>query len=137
MGSPCLESSIEGTVDRGARSERVEAVRWKAARRMFPGCGGDEGTKVDEDVGTGVGSICFPWICLKGDAACVGRFKGRGRTGGEDSGSKAGSKDGAGAGRFSPMIGEVERAWCCEDVDMGMVVCRLSLMHCRQAKLPN
>lgn len=58
-----------------------------------------------------MGSIWFLGPYWNWGAACVRRLDGLGRTGEEDNGSNAGSKDGPGAGRFSPAIGEVERAW--------------------------
>jgi hypothetical protein len=55
VGSPWLESSIDGTVANGARSEKVEIVRCRPGRRVFgPRGGEEEGMRVDE-VGTGVG----------------------------------------------------------------------------------
>lgn len=55
MGSPCSDNSIVGTVDNGARSESVDCVRARPARRVYGALGGeDEGIKVEE-VGTGVG----------------------------------------------------------------------------------
>ena len=73
VGSPCSESSIEGTAARGARSENAEIVRWKplAGRRVLGSCGGGEelGMRVDE-VGSGVGKNCLPFSrpCFPGDA---------------------------------------------------------------------
>lgn len=55
VGSPCSESSTEGTVDNGARSENVDSVRDRPGPRVEDALGGeDDGTRVDE-VGTGVG----------------------------------------------------------------------------------
>lgn len=55
VGSPCSDNSIVGTVDNGARSESVDCVRARPARRVYGALGGeDEGIKVEE-VGTGVG----------------------------------------------------------------------------------
>ena len=55
MGSPCPESSIDGTVDSGARSERAEKFRWKPGRRVSCVRGGEEDGSRVEEVGTGVG----------------------------------------------------------------------------------
>ena len=105
VGSPCSESSMEGTAARGARSENAEIVRWSpwSGRRVFGSCrGGEElGTRVDE-VGSGVGKNCLPFSrpCFPGDA-WVRRFAGRGSTGEEDwGGSKVNGGRSEGAGRF-------------------------------------
>ncbi len=55
VGPPCSESSTEGTVDKGARSEKVDSVRERPGQRAYGAFAGEEdGIKVDE-VGTGVG----------------------------------------------------------------------------------
>jgi len=55
VGSPCSESSTEGTVDNGARSEKVEIVRAKPGRRVWVTLDGEEEGMRVEEVGTGVG----------------------------------------------------------------------------------
>ncbi len=109
VGSPCSESSTEGTAAKGARSESAEMVRWRGFR-VLDGweATGALGTKVDE-VGSGVGRTCFSFSspCLSGDA-CIRRFAGRGRTGEDDcDGSNVNGGSSEGAGRFFPMICEV------------------------------
>lgn len=46
---------MEGTVDNGARSEKVESVRERTGRRVYGTFGGEEEGMIVEDVGTGVG----------------------------------------------------------------------------------
>jgi hypothetical protein len=55
VGSPCSESSIDGTVDNGARSEKVDSVRERTGRRVYGTFGGEEEGIIVEEVGTGVG----------------------------------------------------------------------------------
>lgn len=105
MGSPCSESSIEGTVDNGARSETAEKVLVEPGRRVRIGGGGEEEGMSVEEVGTGVGyerSLLADFAC--GDA-WGRRFMGRGSVGEEEKGSNAGSRDGA--GRLVPTAGEM------------------------------
>ena len=130
VGSPCSESSMEGTAARGARSEKAEIVRWRplTGRRAFGGGGGGEelGTRVEE-VGSGVGKNCFPFSrpCLCGDA-WDRRFAGRGRTGEEDwDGSKVNGGRSEGAGRFWPAMGEVAKgAWRGDTPIVLVALCR-------------
>lgn len=61
MGCPCLSSSIEGTVESGARSESVETVRTKLGQPVLGIGGGDDESMPVEDVGTGVG---YFWVCF-------------------------------------------------------------------------
>lgn len=55
VGSPCSDSSTEGTVDSGARSEKVDCVRAKPGRRVLSAFGGEDEDINVEEVGTGVG----------------------------------------------------------------------------------
>ena len=59
VGCPCLSSSIEGTVESGARSETVETVRARPGRHVLEIGGGDDESMPVEDVGTGVG---YFWV---------------------------------------------------------------------------
>jgi hypothetical protein len=100
MVSPFSGSVIEGTAERGARSE-TEGARWRPGCACI--CGGeDERTPVVE-VGIGVG---YFWIaCSRSegeDRACL--FDGLGRPGEDENGSKAGNN--VGAGRFTPDVGD-------------------------------
>ena len=111
VGSPWPESSIEGTVASGARSENAESVRCKPGRRVLGSRGGEDvGIRVEE-VGTGVGYE-RSLKDLEGDA-WARRLVGRGNCGDEE-GSKAGSREGA--GRFTPATGETGRGtWLGEE----------------------
>ena len=67
-----------------------------------------------EEVGTGVGYLCFPSRYLSGERLIperegdshATRFNGRGSGGDEEYGSNAGSKEGTGAERLTPALGE-------------------------------
>lgn len=99
---PCSSSSIVGTVESGARSEKVESVLETAGRRVEVCTGGDEeGIAVDEVGSSGVGYFCCRLSHLEGES-CAMRLAGRGRVG-EEKGSKAGSNEGA--GRLTPATG--------------------------------
>ena len=102
MGSPSLSNSMEGTVESGARSEKVEVALEFLEGRVLGGAG-DEGTTPVEDVGTGVGYISCPWSKEEGETRR--RFGARGRDGEDERGSKAGNSEGA--GRFAPATGAI------------------------------
>jgi len=85
-------------VESGVRSEKVESVLERPRRRVQGNCGGDEEITPVEDVGIGVGYLCFS-LYFEGETRAT-RFAGRGRDGEEENGSNAGSNDGA--GRFTP-----------------------------------
>ena len=93
-----------GTVESGARSENVESVLERPGRRARGNCGGDEEITPVEDVGIGVGYLCFS-LYFDGEMWAT-RFAGRGRDGEEEKGSNAGRSDGA--GRFTPATGETD-----------------------------
>jgi hypothetical protein len=83
IGSPLEGTMTLGRSDSGARSERVDRVRWSPRRR-----GGDEGRMPVDEVAAGVG-----YEMLSSSMALNLRLLGS--PGGEDEkGSKAGSKDG-------------------------------------------
>jgi len=104
-GSPLSSSVMDGTAERGARSETVDCVRCVPGRRDDSSCGGEEGMIPVEDVGTGVGYFWLAAVCSIGETRAW-RFTGRGRPGEEENGSNAGSNEGAGAGRFTPATGD-------------------------------
>ena len=74
---PCLSSSIDGTEERGVRSENAESVLANPARRVLGSWGGDDGIMPVEDVGIGVGYLDF----LPSDGDVRDRFVGRGKEG--------------------------------------------------------
>lgn len=91
---------MDGTVESGARSEKVEVALEFCWRRVLGGSGGDEGTMPVDEVGMGVGyNSCSR---SKGEGETRRRF-GCGGKDGEEWGSKAGNRDGA--GRFAPATG--------------------------------
>ena len=65
-----------------------------------------------DEVGTGVGYLCFSVPYLGEDRLGLGRvgelhatlFNGRGRGGDDEYGSNAGSREGVGAGRLTPAV---------------------------------
>ena len=67
-----------------------------------------------DEVGTGVGYLCFSATCLGEDRLRLGRvgdshatlFNGRGSGGDDEYGSNAGSREGVGAGRLTPAVGD-------------------------------
>lgn len=63
VGTPCRSSSIDGTAERGARSEKVERVLASPERRVVGNWGGDDGMMPVEDVGMGVGYLLFSMSC--------------------------------------------------------------------------
>lgn len=119
IGSPWPESSIDGTVASGARSEKAESVRCKPGQRVPGSRGGeDEGMRVEE-VGTGVGYE-RSLNAFDGDAWAK-RLIDRGNCG-DDEGSKAGSREGA--GRFTPATGETGRGtWLGEERILLLCLC--------------
>lgn len=96
VGSPLLSNSIEGTADRGARSEKEDMGR---EGRLLGSCGGDDdGIYVEEVARSDPGKLP---LSLSNEETRE-RFVGRGKDG--DDGSNAGNSDGA--GRFVPTIEE-------------------------------
>jgi hypothetical protein len=91
--SPFSFSSMEGTAERGTRSDTVDWVRWSAG--LEPTCGGLDERMPVLDVGAGVGYVTQALA-----VAC--RFVGRGRPGDDDRGSNGGNSEGA--GRFTPAV---------------------------------
>lgn len=98
VGSPLLSNSIEGTADRGARSEKEDTGR---DGRVLGSCGGDDdGIYVEE-----VAISDFEKLPLSSsNEETRERFVGRGKDGDDDEGSNAGNSDGA--ERFMPTIEE-------------------------------
>jgi len=93
-------STIEGTADRGARSETDDWDRVSVAvLRLTPG--GDEERMPVLEVGIGVGY--FRYALPPTEPARAWRLAGRGRPGEEERGSNGGSK--VGAGRLVPVAG--------------------------------
>jgi hypothetical protein len=91
-------SSIEGTADRGALSERDDWVRMRPGLgRWTPG--GDEERMPVLEVGTGVGYLRNALEAAEPIRACL--LAGRGSPGEEDRGSKGGRR--LGAERFVPV----------------------------------
>ena len=97
----------------GARSEVVENVRRIAGRRDCGNLGGEEDIIPVEEVGTGVGYLCFSLRNFNGEyffgEQRVGellrtRFAGLGSGGDDEYGSNAGRRVGIGADRLTPTI---------------------------------
>lgn len=63
VGTPRLSNSIEGTAERGARSEYVERVLVSPERRVLGNWGGDDGMMPVDDVGMGVGYLLLSLSC--------------------------------------------------------------------------
>lgn len=98
VGSPLLSNSIEGTADRGARSEKEDMGR---GGRVLGSCGGDDdGIYVEEVAGSDLGKL----PSSSSNEETRERFAGRGKDGDDDDGSNAGNSEGA--GRFMPTIEE-------------------------------
>lgn len=98
VGSPLLSNSIEGTADRGARSEKEDTGR---EGRVLGSCGGDDdGIYVGEVAISDFGQLP---LSLSNEETRE-RFVGRGKDGDDDEGSNAGNSDGA--ERFVPTIEE-------------------------------
>jgi hypothetical protein len=91
--SPFSFSSMEGTVERGTRSDAVDCVRCRAG--LGPTRGGLEERMPVLDVGAGVGYVRKALA-----VACL--LFGRGRPGDEDKGSNGGSSEAA--CRFTPAV---------------------------------
>lgn len=94
---------MDGTADKGARSERADSVRTSAVGRdavpRIPG--GDEERIPVLEVGTGVGYLRYAVLPIEPARAC--RLTGRGSPGEEERGSKGGRR--VGAGRLVPAAG--------------------------------
>lgn len=98
VGSPLLSNSIEGTADRGARSEKEDTGR---EGRVLGSCGGDDdGIYVEEVAISDFGKLPLS----SSNEETRERFEGRGKDGDDDEGSNAGNSDGA--ERFVPTIEE-------------------------------
>jgi len=97
--SPFSGRLIEGTADRGARSETEDCVLCRPGLALIRR--GEEDKIPVVEVGTGVGYFWKAASRSEGeDRACL--FSGRGNPGEEDSGSNAGRS--VGAGRFTPAV---------------------------------
>lgn len=92
-GSPLSGSVIDGSAERGTRSEREDWLLARRGLRAETGRGGDEKIPRDEE-GAGVRYL-FSWS--SGGMRDLRRFE----HGGDENGSNAGSR-GPGAGRFTP-----------------------------------
>ena len=96
--SPFSGRVIEGTAERGARSEIEDCVRCRPGLAAIRG--GEEDRIPVVEVGTGVGYFWKAFSRSKGEyRACL--LDGRGSPG-EEEGSNAGRSDGA--GRFTPAV---------------------------------
>lgn len=104
-GSPFSSSVMDGTVERGARSETADCVRCIGGRRNERACGGEEDMIPVEEVGTGVGYFWSEATFSESETR-TWRLAGRGKPGEEENGSNGGSNDGVGAERFTPATGD-------------------------------
>lgn len=94
-------SSIDGTAERGARSEREDCVRIKPGRVPADRGGDDDRIPVLDD-GIGVGYLRWAFPLAGPPRAC--RLTGRGKPGEDDRGSNGGSS--VGAGRLTPPMAD-------------------------------